>query len=132
MPRYLFFERKNAQFGGGGWGGEGQMMFSHTFLTTSCKLYVYGKHGLTQLSAVISNYKTEHGAIFKRYSLNCFLPRVIVGRALSINVPSGGIPFVLQAALCQNSSCFHFIWDYLRSLSSNHNVSSLFCVFFYF
>lgn len=47
-----------------GWGGKGQVMFYRTFLTMSCKLY--GKHGLTQVSVVISNYKTEHGAIFKK------------------------------------------------------------------
>lgn len=51
---------------GWGWVGvEGKTLFYRTFLTTCCQLD--GKHGsLIGLSAVISDFKNEHGAIFKK------------------------------------------------------------------
>lgn len=69
----------------------------------------------------------------KRHFLNRSPPCVVICRVLSINVPSGGILFIPQAALCQNSSCFHFIWSYLRSLSCTMTFPPFFvCVFLFF
>lgn len=128
MPRYLFFERKNAQLWGGG--AKDRCCFIVHFLRRAVSSTYMASTAWPNCLQSFQITKLNMVQYLKRYSLNCFLPRVIVGRALSINVPSGGIPFVPEVALCQNSSCFHFILGYLRSLSSNHNVSSLFCVFF--
>lgn len=50
---------------GGGGGEEGKTLFYRTFLTTCCQLD--SKHdSLIRLSAVISDFKNEHGAIFKK------------------------------------------------------------------
>lgn len=74
IPRYISiiknifsFKGKNARLG-----GEGKMLFNHTFITTCWQLD--GKHSsLIRVSAVISELRNEHGAIFKDiFSLVCF------------------------------------------------------------
>lgn len=68
IPTYIsiiksIFSFKEKLHDGAG-GGEGKTLFYHTFLTC-CQLD--GKHGsLQRLFAVISDFKNEHGAIFKK------------------------------------------------------------------
>lgn len=47
------------------WEGRGKTLFYRTFLAICCQLD--GKHGSQiRLSAIISDFKNEHGAIFKK------------------------------------------------------------------